>query len=187
MKKTVLILAPLLLAALLLVLAAQLWLRPQVENQARQALAGLTSFDGSPVQSSVEVLDFSPLTRKLLLRGLELRMVQPQGPVTYQAAEISLRLPLRAMLACTPLRGAVLPEQGMTTVAEGLLLLNVSARTSLGKVVHASGKKSTPSMRTAPCCGSWPKARSCPTLRGSPTAWARTTSVLPSSAWISPP
>ena len=135
MKKTVLILAPLLLAALLLVLAAQLWLRPQVENQARQALAGLTSFDGSPVQSSVEVLDFSPLTRKLLLRGLELRMVQPQGPVTYQAAEISLRLPLRAMLACTPLRGAVLPEQGMTTVAEGLLLLNVSARTSLGKVV----------------------------------------------------
>ena len=135
MKKTVLILAPLLLAVLLLVLAAQLWLRPRVENQIRQALAGLTSFDGSPVQSGVEVLDFSPLTRKLLLRGLELRMVQPQGPVTYQAAEISLRLPLRAMLACTPLRGAVLPEQGMTTVAEGLLLLNVSARTSLGKVV----------------------------------------------------
>ena len=123
MKKTVLILAPLLLAALLLVLAAQLWLRPQVENQARQALAGLTSFDGSPVQSSVEVLDFSPLTRKLLLRGLELRMVQPQGPVTYQAAEISLRLPLRAMLACTPLRGAVLPEQGMTTVAEGHIII----------------------------------------------------------------
>ena len=135
MKKTVLILAPLLFAVLLLVLAAQLWLRPRVENQIRQALAGLTSFDGSPVQSGVEVLDFSPLTRKLLLRGLELRMVQPQGPVTYQAAEISLRLPLRAMLACTPLRGAVLPEQGMTTVAEGLLLLNVSARTSLGKVV----------------------------------------------------
>ena len=75
MKKTVLILAPLLLAVLLLVLAAQLWLRPRVENQIRQALAGLTSFDGSPVQSGVEVLDFSPLTRKLLLRGLELRMV----------------------------------------------------------------------------------------------------------------
>ena len=126
------------------------------------------------------------MTRKLLLRGLELRMVQPQGPVTYQAAEISLRLPLRAMLACTPLRGAVLPEQGMTTVAEGLLLLNVSARTSLGKVVMQREEVDA-SMRTAPCCGSWPKARSCPTLRGSPTAWARTTSVLPSSAWISPP
>ena len=135
MKKTVLILAPLLLAVLVLVTAAQLWLRPQVENQVRQALAGLTSFDGSPVQSSVKVLDFSPFTRKLLLSGLELRMVQPQGPVTYQAAEVSLRLPLRAMLACTPLRGAALPEQGMTTVAEGLLLLNVSARTSLGEVV----------------------------------------------------
>lgn len=135
MKKIVLILAPPLLAVLLLVSAAQLWLRPQVENQTRQALAALTSFDGSPVQSGVEALDFSPFTRKLLLRGLELRMVQPQGPVTYQAAEISLRLPLRAMLACTPLRGAALPETGMAAVAEDLLLLNVSARTSLGKVV----------------------------------------------------
>ena len=135
MKKIVLILAPPLLAVLLLVSAAQLWLRPRVENQTRQALAALTSFDGSPVQSGVEALDFSPFTRKLLLRGLELRMVQPQGPITYQAAEISLRLPLRAMLACTPLRGAALPETGMAAVAEDLLLLNVSARTSLGKVV----------------------------------------------------
>ncbi len=134
MKKACLLLAPPLFAVLLLASAAQFWLRPAVEERVRLGLAGLTSVDGSPVRTRAEVIAFSPFTRRLLLRGLEMRLVLPQGPVTCRIGEISLRLPLRSLLASTPLRDAVLPENGMVTVAEKAILLDASALTPQGKV-----------------------------------------------------
>ena len=56
MKKACLLLAPPLLAVLALALAAQFWLRPAVEEQARHRLTALTSVDGSPVQARVEAV-----------------------------------------------------------------------------------------------------------------------------------
>ncbi|WP_288229378.1 hypothetical protein [uncultured Desulfovibrio sp.] len=135
MKKACLLLAPPLLAVLALALAAQFWLRPAVEEQARHRLTALTSVDGSPVQARVEAVAFSPFTRCLALRGLEMRLVLPQGPVTCRIGEFSLRLSLRSLLACTPpLRDAALPENGMIVVAEKALLLNLSALTPQGRV-----------------------------------------------------
>ncbi|MCD7985036.1 MAG: hypothetical protein LUG19_12430 [Desulfovibrio sp.] len=134
MKKACLLLAPPLLAVLALALAAQFWLRPAVEEQARHRLTALTSVDGSPVQARVEAIAFSPFTRRLALRGLEMRLVLPQGPVTCRIGEFSLRLSLRSLLACTALRDAALPENGMMVVAEKALLLNLSALTPQSRV-----------------------------------------------------
>jgi len=134
MKKARPLLALSLFTVLTLALAARFWLRPTVEEQARHRLTALTSVDGSLVQARVEAVAFSPFARRLALRGLEMRLVLSQGPVTCRIGEFSLRPSLRSLLACTPLRDAALPENGMMVVAEKALLLNLSVLTPQGRV-----------------------------------------------------
>ncbi|WP_165071733.1 hypothetical protein [Desulfovibrio sp. ZJ200] len=133
MKRTFLLLAPLLAAALALALAAQFWLRPHVEEQLRRSLAAPAFADGVATQARAREVVFSPFSRRVLARGLEMQALPPQGPVTCHIAEISLRLPWRALLACTPLRGAILPQSGMLPVAENVVLRNLRIRTPRSK------------------------------------------------------
>lgn len=132
MKRAFLIFPLLLIAAL--ALAAQFWLRPQVEDKLRQSLAALTSTDGGAAQSRVQEIAFSPFSRRVLARGLEMQALPPQGPVTWQIGEVSLRLPWRVLLACTPLSGAILPQSGMLPVAEEVTLRNLRVQTPQSKI-----------------------------------------------------
>ena len=144
MKRIALIVAPLLVAALAIALALQLWLRPQVEEQLRRSLAAParaeSGADGVAVQARARELVFSPFSQRVLARGLEMQALPPQGPVTCRVAEISLRLPWRALLACTPLRGAIPPTSGMLPMAEDLVLRNLSVRTPQGRIAVQRGE-----------------------------------------------
>lgn len=134
MKKSFLILALLLVVVLAVALVAQFWLRPQVEEQLRRSLIAPAFADGVAIQTRAQEVAFSPFSRRVLARGVEMQALPPQGPVTCQIAEISLRLPWRALLACTPLRGAVLPESGMLPVAQDVALRNLRARTPQSEI-----------------------------------------------------
>ncbi len=114
-------------------LGLNFWLRPAVEEQVRLAVQGITlSPDGRPSQSSAQQVEFSPLSRKLTLTGLNLRGNMPDGPFTYSVAEVTLNVPLRMLPAFTPLRGMALPKTGMTPVAENITLRNIAWRMPAG-------------------------------------------------------
>lgn len=134
MRKYFPALAALLTAGLALAAAASSGCARTMEEQLRRSLAALTSTGGEATRSRVQEIAFSPFSRQVLARGLEVRTLSPQGPVTCHIAEISLRLPLRALLACTPLRHAILPKSGMLFVAEDIVLRNVRAQTPRSRI-----------------------------------------------------
>ena len=104
-------------------------LSPLVEGQVHRGIQNIgISGDGITTQAAVDRVEFSPLSRKLTLYGLRLRGETPQGPLSYEVAEVSLRIPMRMLLAYTPLRPMVLKEVGMMPVAENIVLRNLSTR-----------------------------------------------------------
>lgn len=116
-------------------LALGFGLRPLVEDQARRGIQSISvAGEGHPARADVEEVTFSPLSRTLSLYGLRLSGETPQGPVSYDVAEISMRIPLRMLLAYTPLRSLVLKNTGMLTVAEDIVLRNLALRTPTARV-----------------------------------------------------
>ena len=104
-------------------------LSPLVEGQVHRGIQNIgISGDGITTQAAVDRVEFSPLSRTLTLYGLRLRGETPQGPLSYEVAEVSLRIPLRMLLAYTPLRPMVLKDVGMMPVAENIVLRNLSTR-----------------------------------------------------------
>lgn len=132
--------------------ALTFWVGPRVEEQVRQALAwlpeNLNILERSHfAPSEIKEVQFSPFSRRLVLRGLELRGTmdlpapagdgehQPQtASLAYTAEEISYRLPWRALLLYTPLRDMVLPETGMMSVGEDMRISNLSYVFTQGSV-----------------------------------------------------
>ena len=137
--RVILILAVLVLAGFA---ALQFWLGPKLEEQARLELAALPEalafsellrFEPLKVKS----VEFSAFSRRLILRGLELRGTmdltafeagveqQPRSAaLNYTLEEASYRLPWRALLLFTPLRDMILPETGMMAVGEEMRISN---------------------------------------------------------------
>ena len=104
-------------------------LSPLVEGQVHRGIQNIgISGDGITTHAAVDRVEFSPLSRTLTLYGLRLRGETPQGPLSYEVAEVSLRIPLRMLLAYTPLRPMVLKDVGMMPVAENIVLRNLSTR-----------------------------------------------------------
>ena len=133
MKKTYVAAAIVIFAAC--VLAVGFGLRPLVEKQVRRGIQSISVTDEKhPAHAEVEDVTFSPLTRTLSLYGLRLSGETPQGPVSYEVAEVSLRIPLRMLLAYTPLRSLVLRNAIMATVAENIVLRNLALRTPTARV-----------------------------------------------------
>lgn len=111
------------------------WLRPQVEEHVLQGFNNIALASGvKNFTASVEQSDFSPFSRRVELRGLTLRGETPAGSTVYDIAEFSYRLPLRMLLAYTPLRDLVLPETGMMAVAENVSVRNLALRTAQGQI-----------------------------------------------------
>ena len=105
-------------------------LSPLVEGQVQRGIQSIgISGDGISTQAAVDRVEFSPLSRTLTLYGLRLRGETPQGPLAYEVAEVSLRIPMRMLLAYTPLRPMVLKDVGMMPVAENIVLRNLALRT----------------------------------------------------------
>ena len=105
-------------------------LGPLVEGQVHRGIQNIgISGDGISTQAAVDRVEFSPLSRTLKLYGLRLRGETPQGPLSYEVAEVSLRIPLRMLLAYTPLRPMALKDVGMMPVAENIVLRNLAVRT----------------------------------------------------------
>lgn len=105
-------------------------LSPLVEGQVQRGVQSIgISGDGISTQAAVDRVEFSPLSRTLTLYGLRLRGETPQGPISYEVAELSLRIPLRMLLAYTPLRPLALKNVGMMPVAENIVLRNLALRT----------------------------------------------------------
>ncbi len=147
--RALLVLAVLILAG---IAALGFWVGPKVEEMARRELAGLPEAAAaeylrfSPPET--REIEFSPFSRRLTLRGLEIRgTLDPQTPgsgtperqpapgeVRYTLDEVSCRLPLRALLLYTPLRGLVLPETGMITIGEDVRLSNFASFLDQGPV-----------------------------------------------------
>ena len=124
------------LAAAVVILAAAglmgliFGMSPLVEGQVRRGIQSVSiSGDGISTQAAVDRVEFSPLSRTLTLYGLRLRGETPQGPISYEVAEASLRIPLRMLLAYTPLRSIALKDAGMMPVAENIVLRNLALRT----------------------------------------------------------
>ena len=121
-------------AALVILLAAGVMglmfgLSPLVEGQVHRGIQSIgISGDGINTQAAVDRVEFSPLSRTLTLYGLRLRGETPQGPLSYEVAEVSLRIPLRMLLAYTPLRPLALKDVGMMPVAENIVLRNLATR-----------------------------------------------------------
>ena len=104
-------------------------LSPLVEGQVHRGIQSIgISGDGITTHAAVDRVEFSPLSRTLTLYGLRLRGETPQGPLSYEVAEVSLRIPLRMLLAYTPLRPMALKNVGMMPVAENIVLRNLSTR-----------------------------------------------------------
>ena len=144
--RVILVLAVLVLAGFA---ALQFWLGPKLEEQARLELAALPEalafsellrFEPPKVKS----VEFSPFSRRLILRGLELRGTmdlpafeagveqQPRSAaLNYTLEEASYRLPWRALLLFTPLRDMILPETGMMAVGEEMRISNSVSYTHL--------------------------------------------------------
>lgn len=117
------------------VLAVGFGLRPLVENQVRRGIQSVSvTGEGRPARADVEDVTFSPFSRTLSLYGLRLSGQTPQGPVSYEVAEVSLRIPLRMLLAYTPLRSLVLENAGTLTVAQNIVLRGLALRTPTARV-----------------------------------------------------
>lgn len=135
MKKLLRFLVILAVLALAGFTAVGFWLRPQVEEHVLQGFNSMALASGvKNFAASVEQSDFSPFSRRVELRGLTLRGETPAGSTVYDIAELSYRLPLRMLLAYTPLRDLVLPKTGMMAVAENITVRNLALRTAQGQV-----------------------------------------------------
>ena len=105
--KTLIILAVLVAGGLT---ALGFGLRSTIQEQVLNGLSNMSrSPQGAPYVASADQVEFSPFTREIFIRGLALRGEQPNGPETWLASEISFRLPLRMLLALTPLRSMKQP------------------------------------------------------------------------------
>ena len=102
-------------------------LRSVIQEQTLNALGNMTmSPQGKAYTATAEQVNFSPLSREMSIRGLSLQGERPQGPETWQVAEISFRLPVRMLLVFTPLRNMVLDGKDMVDVAENVVLRNLA-------------------------------------------------------------
>ncbi len=101
MKKFVSALAVMAVFMLVLVLGAAAVCKSSVEDITRSAVLSLAG----PGESSVDTVEFSPITREITLSGWSSR--QTPGPATYSASGISARatVTLRGMLTCLPMLG----------------------------------------------------------------------------------
>lgn len=140
--------------------ALSFWVGPKVEEMTRRDLARLPEAAAAEYlrfsAPEVREIEFSPFSRRLTLRGLEIRgTMDPQvmgsgnpmrhsapGEVRYTLEEVSYRVPLRALLLYTPLRGLVLPETGMMTIGEDLRLSNFASFLTQGPMRSQSTAKS---------------------------------------------
>ncbi len=101
-------------------------LRSVIQEQTLNALGNMSlSPQGKPLAAIAAQVNFSPLSREISIRGLNLQNESPQGPEAWQVAEISFRLPVRMLLAFTPLRHMALDGKEMVDVAENVVLRNV--------------------------------------------------------------
>lgn len=155
--RALLVLAILILAG---IAALSFWIGPKVEEATRRELANLPTLFTIAGQlqfspSEVREIEFSPLSRRMILRGLTFRgTVNPQttaGPdaprhfapaeMRYTLEEASYRLPLRVLLLFTPLRDIVLPKKGMMTVGDNLRISNLAYSLVMGPLkVHSAIK-----------------------------------------------
>lgn len=145
--RAVMVLTVLVLAG---IAALAFWVGSQVEELARReiaAFADAASIAGQVRLSAPEVkeIKFSPLSRRLTLRGAEMRGEMPSLPgssLLYTLEEASFRLPLRVLLLFTPLRNTVLPEKGMLTVCESMRISNFASTISQGSTSARSTVRS---------------------------------------------
>ena len=122
--------------------ALAFWVGPQVEEQARREIAAVSEAVSIPGQlqfsaPDVKEIKFSPFSRRLTLRGAEIRGEMPPlagSSLRYTLEEASFRIPLRMLLVYTPLRDMVLPEKGMMTVGEDMRISNFAYAFSQGSI-----------------------------------------------------
>ncbi|WP_022657066.1 hypothetical protein [uncultured Desulfovibrio sp.] len=118
------------------------WVGPQVEEQTRQEIAAVSEAVSIPGQlqfsrPDVKEIKFSPFSRRLTLRGAEIRGEMPPlagSSLRYTLEEASFRIPLRMLLVYTPLRDMVLSEKSMMTVGEDIRISNFASAFSQGSI-----------------------------------------------------
>lgn len=131
--KTLIILAVLVVGGLT---ALGFGLRSSIQEQVLNGLSNMSrSPQGKPYAASADQVEFSPLTREIFIRGLALRGEQANGPETWLASEISFRLPLRMLLALTPLRVMILKGSEPLDIAENVVVRNIAMTTPNSRVL----------------------------------------------------
>ncbi|OXS30275.1 MAG: hypothetical protein BCS36_11830 [Desulfovibrio sp. MES5] len=111
-------------------------LRSSIQEQVLNGLSNLSrSPQGKPYAASADQVEFSPFTREIFIRGLALRGEQANGPETWLASEISFRLPLRMLLALTPLRIMILKGNEPMDIAENVVVRNIAMTTPNSRVL----------------------------------------------------
>lgn len=110
-------------------------LRSSIKEQLLSGLGNM-SIDpqGKAYTATADQVDFSPFTREVSIRGLSLRGEQARGPETWLVSEASFRLPVRMLLALTPLRGMVLGGNNLVDIAENIVVRNVTMTTPNSRV-----------------------------------------------------
>ncbi|MDD4702134.1 MAG: hypothetical protein PHI96_07930 [Desulfovibrio sp.] len=110
-------------------------LRSTIEQQLLGGLGNMAvDTQGKPYVATADQLNFSPFTREVSIRGLAVRGEQPEGQETWLVSEASFRLPVRMMLALTPLRGMVLDGNNLMDIAENVVVRNASMTTPNSRV-----------------------------------------------------
>lgn len=131
--KTLVILAVLVVGGLT---ALGFGLRSSIQEQVLNGLSNMSrSPQGKPYAASADQVEFSPFTREIFIRGLALRGEQASGPETWLASEVSFRLPLRMLLALTPLRIVILKGNEPMDIAENVVARNIAMTTPNSRVL----------------------------------------------------
>ena len=129
----VITLVAILLVALCLVFGEQFWLKPSVEESVRMVLTQMQGPDGKPMDVSLGQPEFSLLSRTVTVPNLAVRSNSQQGPVTTTIDTLVLKLPVRAILACTELTEMFLPDKGPMLVADSIETRNLTVHSPQGR------------------------------------------------------
>ena len=123
--------------------ALNFWLKPHVEDQVRQALAGLKNSDGGLVSASATKVVFAPLTRALEMEGLHIEKASPAGATVCDIARLHAHFSLKALLICNLPGGRhLLPGEGVLPFINAVEAFGITIQTPLGTTAVQNQKAS---------------------------------------------
>lgn len=110
-------------------------LRSTIEQQIIDGLGNMAvTPQGKTYAATADQVDFSPFTRDVSIRGLAVRGENAGRQEAWLVSEASFRLPVRMLLAFTPLRSMVLDGNNLMDIAENVVVRNATMTNSNSRV-----------------------------------------------------